>query len=113
MPLSEDEERILQDIERTFYEQDPKFARSVETSHQSRAPKVPKKVAIATFVLGVVIVVTTFTSIPVVAFLGFILMMASAGIFVNAIVREKESGKAKLSAIFTDRLSEMRNDKDS
>ena len=32
MPLSEDEQRILQEIERNFYDSDPAFAREVSTT---------------------------------------------------------------------------------
>ena len=32
MPLSEDEQRILHEIERRFYEHDPEYAKSIEST---------------------------------------------------------------------------------
>ena len=36
MPLSEDEQRILDEIERSFYKHDPAFARNVSTATLTR-----------------------------------------------------------------------------
>jgi len=57
MPLSEDEQRILADIERQFYEEDPKLAREVSrTSVYSHAGR-QLKWAIAGIVVGLVLMV--------------------------------------------------------
>src|SRR3546814_10934545 len=54
VPLSEDEERILKDIEREFYENDPAFAREVRetTLHKTSWRKI--KQALVGFIAGVV-----------------------------------------------------------
>lgn len=80
MPLSEDEQRILQQIERSLYEQDPHFAgeignHSLYTSHVRQL-----KVATAVFVVGVttLVVALAFEHSFLVAFGGFVVMLASA-----------------------------------
>lgn len=87
MPLSEDEQRILQDIERSFYENDPAFAKAVSSSAIYKHASRNCKIAVGTFALSLVVLLATFTSTPIVAFLGFVGMLASAGFFVQNLRR--------------------------
>ena len=78
MPLSEDEQRILHEIERSFYENDPAFARGVKESptvyrHAGRNMKW----AAAGFVAGLVVLIV-FLSTLAMALAGFGLMLFSA-----------------------------------
>jgi len=83
VPLSEDEQRILQDIERGFYEQDPAFARSVtNTSLYGHAGR-NCKIAAAGFVVSLAVLLLTFASVPVVGFLGFGCMVLCVAMFVK------------------------------
>jgi len=83
VPLSEDEQRILQDIERSFYENDPGFAkvvgRAVSRGHAARNCKI----AVGGAVAGFALLLATFTTAPAAAFVGFVLMVAGTGFFVR------------------------------
>lgn len=76
LPLSEDEQRILQEIEEQFYEHDPAFARGVRSIYRPAARHL--KWAALGFVIGVVALVATLTTSVVLAFGGFLIMLASA-----------------------------------
>lgn len=81
MPLSEDEQRILHEIERSFYEHDPEFARGVkETTLYRHAGRNCKWSALG-FAAGLVLLVGAFASNRIVGFLGFLLMLGSTLVF--------------------------------
>ncbi len=79
MPLNEDEQRILEEIERQFYEEDPKLARSVAGASLRSRFSPHRRLAIAGFAIGLVVMLASFTRSTWIAALGFILMLASAG----------------------------------
>ena len=81
MPLSEDEQRILQEIERNFYDSDPAFAREVSTTTLYRHAGRNLKWAAAGFVLGLVILIAGFTESVFLGFFGFLVMVAAAFLF--------------------------------
>lgn len=81
MPLSEDEQRILHEIERSFYEHDPAFAREVGASGLTRNPGRNAKLAALGFVAGLVMVVLFFASSLLLGALGFLVMLGSAFVF--------------------------------
>ncbi len=78
MPLDEREQRILEEIERHLYEEDPKLAQKVKATLGSRSRR-RQRLAVLGFVVGLVVMLGSFTSSAVIAGLGFILMVASAG----------------------------------
>ena len=86
MPLSEHEQRMLDEIERALYEDDPKFATSVNVSRiRRRRPIVAGCVFVAGLVALVVGVIATqsFLAIGVVvSVIGFLLMVSAVGLFV-------------------------------
>jgi hypothetical protein len=86
MPLSEHEQRMLDEIERALYEDDPKFATSVNVSRiRRRRPIVAGCVFVAGLVALVVGVIATqsFLAIGVVvSVIGFLLMVGAVGLFV-------------------------------
>src|SRR5256885_16837600 len=91
VPLSEDEQRILHEIERQFYEQDPAFARQVgSTTVYSHAGRNLKWAA-AGFVTGLVLMITLFVSSLALGFIGFAVMFVSAGGFAG---HPRRPGKA-------------------
>jgi hypothetical protein len=96
VPLNEDEQKILEAIERQFYEEDPELARSVaEASLRSRfQPR--RRVAIAAFVVGLVVMLASFTSSVWVAAGGFVVMLAAAGWFVTSMRRSSDAGSEML-----------------
>ena len=78
MPLSEEEQRILSEIERRFYASDPKTAHQLSTttlySHAGRNCKW----AAAGFVAGLVLMILTFTTTLVLGVVGFAIMLGCA-----------------------------------
>lgn len=78
MPLSEDEQRILQEIEKNFYDSDPAFAREVSAASGTRTAARNVKLSAFAFVVGLIVVITSFTSSSAVAFAGFLVMVGAA-----------------------------------
>jgi len=78
VPLSEDEQRILSEIEQHLYASDPQLVREVSTTTIYRHAGRNVKWAALGFVAGLVFMVQTFTTSIVLAFLGFLAMLGSA-----------------------------------
>jgi len=81
VPLSEEEQRILHEIEQQFYESDPAFAREVGKTTLYRHAGRNLKWAAAAFFLGFVLLIATFASSPLFGFAGFVVMLGSAIVF--------------------------------
>ena len=79
MPLNEDEQRILEEIERQFYEEDPELARSVAEASLRSKFRPRRRLAIAGFIVGLVVMLASFTTSVWIAAGGFVVMLASAG----------------------------------
>lgn len=78
MPLSEDEQRILTQIEQQLYEDDPVLAHEVSsTTVFSHGFKHIRWSALG-FVVGLVVLLLTLSISFWVAFVGFLIMLASA-----------------------------------
>ncbi|MDQ7810148.1 DUF3040 domain-containing protein [Amycolatopsis sp. A133] len=81
MPLSEHEQRLLDQIERELYAEDPKFASTVRGTRLRRPARRRRIQGIALFVVGVAllvlgVVVPQFrvADIPLISVLGFLVM---------------------------------------
>ncbi len=81
MPLSEEEQRILQEIEKTFYDHDPAFADRVRSETVYRHAGRNLKWAGVIFVLGLIFTVGTFTTSVWLGIFGFLVMLGSAVYF--------------------------------
>jgi Protein of unknown function (DUF3040) len=81
VPLSEDEERILQEIAQRFYEDDPSFAREVSETTLYRHTIRRMKWAVAGLVAGAVLLVALLPTSYLLSFAGFLLMLACALVF--------------------------------
>jgi hypothetical protein len=97
VPLSEDEQRILHEIERSFYENDPAFARGVKDSptiyrHAGRNMKW----AALGFVVGLVLMVVFLSSL-LLALGGFAVMFVSAFAFERNLRKMGRAGLQQLS----------------
>ncbi len=79
MPLSEDEQKILHQIEQQFLEHDPVLAGELENTTLWRHALNRMKWATAAFVLGVVVLIVALATATsfVVAFGGFVVMLAA------------------------------------
>lgn len=90
MPLNEHEQKILDEIERRFYEEDPVLASAVRTITPRRRFGLSARSAIVVLVLGVGMLAGAFTRSPiglVVAVAGFVLMVWSATTLVQGFKR--------------------------
>jgi hypothetical protein len=96
LPLSEDEERILKDIEREFYESDPAFAREVRETTLYRHAWRNIKLSLVGFVAGLVLLVLALASSYLLAFGGFLVMLACALVIER---NARKMGKAGLDAM--------------
>lgn len=91
MPLSEHEQRLLDQIERALYAEDPKFASHVRGARLRRPSRRRRLQGIALFVLGVALLVLGVIlplkpgGVPVVSLLGFLVMFFGALITLTAI----------------------------
>jgi hypothetical protein len=81
VPLSEDEQRILHEIEQQFYESDPAFAREVGKTTLYRHAGRNLKWAAAGFFCGFLLLIVAFASSLLLGFAGFLVMLASAIVF--------------------------------
>ncbi|MGE0795072.1 MAG: DUF3040 domain-containing protein [Acidimicrobiia bacterium] len=78
MPLSEDEQRILQEIEQQLYASDPQLVRDVTSTTVYRHAGRNLKWAALGFVAGLLLMLFTFASSVVLGGLGFFAMLGSA-----------------------------------
>jgi hypothetical protein len=97
VPLSEDEERILQEIAQRFYEDDPTFAREVSETTLYKHTVRRMKLAVVGMVVGIVVVLATFTVSPWPAFGGFMLMLGCALVFERNFRKLGKAGIDQLS----------------
>jgi hypothetical protein len=87
MPLSEHEQRILAEIERRLLEEDPKFAHQVGSSFRAHLGR-RLKLAVAGFVLGLIVVISsTFLENVAIGVAGFVIMLACVFLFVRTMRR--------------------------
>ncbi|BBY97770.1 DUF3040 domain-containing protein [Mycolicibacterium fallax] len=85
MPLSEHEQRMLDQIESALYAEDPKFASSVRGGSM-RAPSALRRLwgaglvvlGLAMLVTGVAVTATRIGDFPVLSVLGFLVMFGGA-----------------------------------
>lgn len=76
MPLDDHEQRILDEIERQFYEEDPDLALAVRNI--DRSGRFGVRYPVVGLVVGMIVVLASFTSSTPIAIVGFVLMVASA-----------------------------------
>ncbi len=88
MPLNEREQRILQEIERQFYQEDPKLAETVAKTTLRSVGRRRRRLAFVVFAVGLVVMLLTFTTSPWIAVAGFIVMLAAAG-WITVDIRRK------------------------
>ena len=77
MPLDDREQRILEEIERQFYEEDPKLAETVRTATLASLSGKHLKWALLGLIAGLAVMLGFFTTNTLVALVGFALMVLS------------------------------------
>lgn len=83
MPLSEHEQRLLDQIERALYAEDPKFASTVRGARLRKPSRRRKLQGIVLLLVGAALLVTgvmlpKLGGVPVVSLLGFLIMFGGA-----------------------------------
>ncbi|MGH3830060.1 MAG: DUF3040 domain-containing protein [Pseudonocardiaceae bacterium] len=98
MPLSEHEQRLLDQIERALYAEDPKFASNVRGARMRSRSHRRRIQGTVLFALGLVLLVVGVVipfrpvGIPVISVLGFLVMFAGA---VVAIFSRRVAGESR------------------
>lgn len=93
MPLSEHEQRLLEQIERALYAEDPKFVSTVRGGRLRRSTRRRRVQGIALFVVGLVLLVVGVavpqlwlaSSFPVLSVVGFLVMLGGAVLAVTSV----------------------------
>ena len=99
MPLDDREQKILEEIERNLYAEDPKLAQTVARADLSARIKRRRLVAGFGFFIGLAIMLGTFTRFSYIAGLGFIVMVASAAT-IAATMRGLRSDRTASFSVF-------------
>jgi hypothetical protein len=93
VPLSEHEQRLLEQIERALYAEDPKFASTVRGGRLRRPTRRRRLQGVALFLVGLVLLVVgvavpqlwVASSFPVVSVVGFLMMLGGAVLAVTSV----------------------------
>lgn len=85
MPLSEHEQRVLEQIERSLYAEDPKFRAAVKKSTPTRLGRGSLRLAIALAIVGLAVLVGgVWLQNVFVGVLGFLIMLAGGIVGIRA-----------------------------
>ncbi|MGI9155565.1 MAG: DUF3040 domain-containing protein [Marmoricola sp.] len=104
MPLSDEEMRLLEQMERALVEEDPKFASTLRGNRFARATRTRIILAAVAFVVGIAGLMTgAVMRVTVVGIVGFVVMLASATVGLSAwrgrqATSEHESANAEFQA---------------
>ena len=100
MPLSEHEQRLLEQMERALYAEDPKFVSSLRGTDLRSHYRRRALASAVGFILGVVLLMTGVVStVWIVGVFGFVLMLASALFAVTSWRKVSGSGEAARSNV--------------
>lgn len=113
MPLSEHEQRLLEQMERALYAEDPKFASSLRGKDPRSNFRRRLLLAIVGFIVGVVLLMTGLVAqVILVSVLGFLLMLGSAFFAVTsyrAVTAANQLGVVEGSAVRKPRTATRRS----
>ncbi|GAC1532892.1 MAG: hypothetical protein NVS3B12_11530 [Acidimicrobiales bacterium] len=98
MPLSPEEQKILSDIEKSFYEHDPQFSKKVSESTIYRVAGRNLKWLAVGFVAAFVFMIWSFTTNLFLGLIGFLAMLACAFFFERNL---RKMGRAGLQSLTT------------
>jgi hypothetical protein len=95
VPLSEHEQRLLEQMERALYAEDPKFASSLRSAGPRPGSRRKAAVGVLTALLGVALLITgAATSIVVVGVVGFLAMLLGTFLVITTLRAQPESAAA-------------------
>jgi hypothetical protein len=98
VPLSPEEQKILQEIEKSFYEHDPGFSRKVSESTIYRVAGRNLKWLALGFVAGLVLMIWSFTTSLFLGVAGFLIMLACAFFFERNLRKMGRAGWQSLTS---------------
>ena len=97
MPLSDDEQKILSQIEQQLHETDPDLANEVATTTVYTHAARNIKWSVLGFIIGLTVIVLTLSISFWLAFLGFAIMLAAALYFEQNMRKLGKAGMNRLS----------------
>ena len=97
MPLNENEERILQEIEQRFYASDPDSAKRISSTTLLRYLARNCKWAALGFLTGLVVLLVGFASNWIVGVLGFVVMLVSTIVLIQNVRKMGRHGLNQFS----------------
>ena len=118
MPLSEHEQRLLEQMERALYAEDPKFASSLRSAGPRPGNRRKAAIGVLTLLIGMgLLLAGPITSVVVLGVLGFAVMLAGTMLVISAMRAPAETpaaptapsqprAKAQKSGGFMDRVEE-------
>ena len=92
MPLSEHEQRVLQELEQALYQQDPAFADRVRSESVYRYAGRYLKWSVLGFVVGLAVMLAFFTTSVFLGFIGVLIMFGSLVTFWTNLRRMGKAG---------------------
>lgn len=99
MPLSEHEQRLLNEIEQALYAEDPKFASSVRSARPRSRARTMLALSVLGVVVGLVVVLVGLNAnLTLLGVLGFVLIVGSCVAGASALRGPKRNSAASLAA---------------
>lgn len=93
MPLSEHEQRLLDQMEKALYAEDPKFAASLRKSRRAQVDRMRVLLGGFGVILGLgILVAGVATSWAIIGVLGFLAMLAGAVLIYRAVTAKPGTG---------------------
>jgi hypothetical protein len=93
VPLSEHEQRLLEQMERALYAEDPKFATSMRSNRAAAGDRRRLALGVVGFILGMGLLVTgVATQLVVVGVLGFLAMVGGLWLAVASMRTTRQGG---------------------
>ena len=96
VPLSEEEQKMLEEIERSFYDSDPDLARTVGLRAQRRPSRIPTIAGVAGIVGGLALVILGLSRHVAISYVGFLAMLAGSFALVG---RLRQIAQESISAL--------------
>lgn len=103
MPLSDHEQRLLEQMERALYAEDPKFADALRKSRSANLDRKGMALGIGGILAGLAVLVAgVATQLVILGVVGFVVMLGGAFLLYRAVTRSESSeesggGKPKTS----------------
>jgi hypothetical protein len=103
MPLSEHEQRLLDEIEQALYAEDPKFASSVRSARPRNRARTMLALSVIGVVAGFAVVLVGLTrNLIVLGVIGFVLIVGSCVTAVSALRGPRQSGPVSMTGRSSD-----------